>query len=431
MRADLALAFALTLAAAPAAAQVAPAPAVTAEGFTLNAALRAAAQHPRVASARSLLRAAGHDVEAAGLWTNPQLGAVYMRSFGFTTFDPQIGVAQLGVTQQVESAGLPGRRRRAAGYEREAAALELDGARRSVELRVVASFVRLVAAAQRLAVLRAAAAGTERVAALVDARAAAGASPGYERTRAALGLADARAAVGDAEADLVAARGELDVAVGPAAASLRGEARGDRRAAVELPPLAPAHDALPATRADLGAARARSRAAGALVDVARAEPAPGFQVYGGVLVGQGYGEQGQRQVDFMVGVTVPLPVANRGEESSRAAAARAQAARESLDAATLEARQRLDAAWREARRRRDALDGFLSGEAAHDRLLAETEAAYRDGRVPVQALLDAYGAVRDARLRAVELAAAAREAEARCWEAVGAAPDAARTGPRE
>lgn len=397
-------------------------PTPVAEGFTLADALAAARAHPRLAAPQSLVRATGFDAAAAGRWTNPQLGVSYMRSFGFTTFDPQVGVAQVGVTQMIETAGAPSRRRRAAEGERTAARFELEHTRRAIELAVRVGCVRLATAWARRAILRDALARTDALVALVGQRVAAGAAPGYERTRAALALADARAALADAEADVTAARGALDVAVGPAASSLRGAPQIELMTLDAPPPLARLLAALPATRADLGALGARAQAARARVDVARAEAMPGFALYAGVLVGQGYGEQGQRQVDGMVGVTLPLPVVNSGEDAVRAAEARAQAARELVAVETAEARVRLEAAWREAAQRREALEDFRSGAAEQDRLVAESTLAYRDGRIPIQALLDAHDAVRDARLRAVDLARAARESEASMWSLVGERP---------
>lgn len=402
------------------------------DGFDLGDAIRAARDHPRVAPARSRLRASEHDVAAAGRWTNPQIGVNYMRSFGFTTFDPEVGVPQVGVTQFIETAGAPARRRRVAARERDAARLEVDLARRSVELSVATAFIRLAVATARRATLRDSLARTERLVSLVGTRVASGSAPDYERARVALARADAEAELGDAEAEVIAARGALDVAVGPGAERLRGEARMRLREGPTLPPLDALIERLDATRIDLRIADARAQAARLRVDVARAEVLPGFALYGGLLAGQGFGERGQRQIDAMVGITVPLPVVNTGQDAIRAAEARASAARESAEADRIEARTRARSAWLEAQRRRDALDAFLQTEGEQERLVRETAAAYREGRVSLQALLDAHDAVRDAQLRAVELAGAAREADARLWESVGEvlAPGAGRLEER-
>lgn len=424
MRAEcvVALVLALSLASARGAHAQAPATPPAApqeEGFDLAAALAAARDNPRLDSARSLSRAAAHDAEVAGRWTNPQLGVAYMRSFGFTTFDPDIGVPQVGVTQFIETAGAPARRRRVAEREREAARMEVDLAQRSVSLSVASAFIRLATATARRTLLRESLARTERLVALVGTRVASGSAPDYERARVALARADAEADLGDAEAEVIAARGALDVAVGPGAARLRGEARMRLREGHQLPALEALIERLDATRIDLRIADAHAQAARLRVDVARAEVLPGFALYGGVLAGQGFGERGQRQVDAMVAITVPLPVLNTGRDAVGAAAARAAAARESAEADRIEARTRVRSAWLEAQRRRAALDAFLQTETEQERLVRETAAAYREGRVSLQALLDAYDAVRDAQLRAVELAGAAREADARLWESVG------------
>lgn len=400
-----------------------PAPAaIVSEGFTLDDALRAARQNPSLAAPRSLERAAEADVGAVSRWTNPQLGVSYMRSFGYTTFDPDLGVPQVGVTQLIETAGLPGRRRRAATAERDAARLEVLHTARSLALAVATRFVRLAVATQRVELVREAAQRTQDLAALVAARVAAGTAPGYERTRAALAVREAQTALGDALADAEVSRAEFDLAVGPSSSTLRGAPRADLTAAPTLPPLAELVSSLPRTRLDLQVTEARVGAARARVDVARAEVLPGFQLYGGLLAGQGYGERGQRQVDFMVGVTVPLPLINNGQDAVRAAEARAVAAREQGEAERAEARLRVEGAWRVAQRRRENAAEVMRGREDQERLLQETSAAYRDGRVPIQALIDAHEAVRDLRLQAVEVLGAAREAEAQLWDAVGAPP---------
>jgi outer membrane protein TolC len=417
MRAEI-----LALALALFASRAALAQTVAAEGFTLADALRAARQNPALAPTRSLARAAEADVSAAERWSNPQLGLSYMRSFGYTTFDPEIGVPQVGVTQLIETAGLPGRRRRAAAAERDAARLEVRRATRSVALSVTTRFVRLAVARARVSILSEAAQRTQELAALVTARAVAGTAPGYERTRAGLAVREAQAALGHALGDADEARADLDLVVGPAAVGLRGGPRLDLADAPPLPSLEHALSSLPGTRFELQVTQARAQAAEARVDVARGEVLPGFQLYGGLLAGQGYGERGQRQVDVMVGVTVPLPVLNNGSDAVRAAEARAAALREQSEAERSEARLRVEGAWRVAQRRRDIAAEVLRGRDEHERLLQETAAAYRDGRIPVQALIDAYDAVRDLRLQGLEVLGAAREAEASLWEALGAPP---------
>jgi outer membrane protein TolC len=420
MRAEL-LALAL-LVPGLARAQTAAPEVTAAEGFTLDDALRAARQNPGLAAPRSLARAAEADVGAVGRWSNPQLGVSYMRSFGYTTFDPDLGVPQVGVTQLIETAGLPGRRRRAATAERDAARLEVRRTTRSLALAVTARFVRLAVATQRVELLREAMQRTQDLAALVSARVTAGTAPGYERTRASLAVREAQTALGDALADAEESRAAFDLAVGPSSATLRGAPRVDLTVAPALPPLTELVSSLPRTRLDLQVTEARVAAARARVDVARGEVLPGFQLYGGLLAGQGYGERGQRQVDFMVGVTVPLPLINSGQDAVRAAEARAVAAREQGEAERAEARLRVEGAWRIAQRRRENAAEVTRGREDQERLLAETAAAYRDGRVPVQALIDAHEAVRDLRLQGVEVLGAAREAEASLWEALGALP---------
>jgi outer membrane protein TolC len=57
--------------------------------------------------------------------------------------------------------------------------------------------------------------------------------------------------------------------------------------------------------------------------------------------------------------------------------------------------------------------------ASGDEMLGEAQAGYLAGRFSVLELADAYGAWRDARLRAIDLAAAARQAEVDLSREVG------------
>lgn len=420
------LAVALVLAAESAWAQ--PAPSAD-ERFTLDDVLRAIPRdHPRTASSRSLVRAADSDIRAVSRWSNPQLGAVYMRSFGFTTFDPQIGVAQLGVTQTIETAGLPGRRRRVAEYEREAARYDLAGVERTVASEVAGAYFELAEASQRREVLQRSLRLTQQLAELVGQRVRAGAAADHERARVAIGVAASQARLGDAEADVDRARGAFEAALGRSDDRFQG-VPDLSESATEIPTLAMLLDELAERRPDLSALRARSQSATARVAVARGEPMPGFALYGGLLAGQGYGPQGERQWDFMVGVTVPLPVVNDGRDATRAAEARAVAASEDVAASVMAARREVSAAWREVGRRRETLRGFRATAGEGERLVAEITAAYREGRVALQALIDAEEAVREQQLRTLELTRDARQAELRLWTLVGRSPDGAPPRP--
>jgi cobalt-zinc-cadmium efflux system outer membrane protein len=379
--------------------------------------------HPQLAAARATTRAAEYDLLTAGLWSNPQLNVQYSRSLGFTSYDPVLGYAQLGVTQVIETSGLPGARREAAEHALAASRADELNVRLGLVLDVHAAFVQLAAAEARLEIHRETAAQLERADQIVHARVAAGAAPHYDASRIDVAMADARAAVGAAEADVVAARAALDVAVGPEAVTLRGRPAFELRHAPPLSTLVALAELMRASRPDLVAARQRARAAVAQVEVARRSVLQGVSLYAGVAVGQSFGPSNERQVDLSVGLTVPLPLLDRGQGAVPSAELRAQSAGATAGALQLAAEQRLAAAYAEVARRRQALAAYeQSGVAQSQGMRREAEAAYREGRLSVLELVDAYLSVRDARLRLVSLASEARTAEVGLWRAAGVAP---------
>lgn len=381
--------------------------------------------HPLLAAARAQNQAAAFDVLSAGLWTNPVLSLRYTRSAGFTTYDPVIGYAEFGVQQQIETSGVPGARRRAAEFEREATRADGLAVQQGLVFDVRAAYVSLAAAHARLAVLRETLSDLERADQVVRARVQAGAAPRYDASRIAIALADARAAVADAEADILRARSDLDVAVGPLAGTLRGVPRFDVQANPPLPPLSAMLDGLAQARPDLSAARERARAARAQIDVARRSVFQGVVLYVGGAVGAGVGMDNTgavtgRQIDLVVGVTLPLPLVDRGQGSVPGAQHRAIAANEMAEALLVSAQQRVRASYAEVVRRRAALEEYRqTGAAAAGGMRREAEAGYREGRLSILELVDAYTSFRDAQLRLIELATGARLAEVQLGRAAG------------
>lgn len=392
------------------------------EGFGLEDVVRATVRvHPLLTAGEASVRAARADAVTAGLWQNPTLNLLYTRSFGFTTYDPDVGYPQLMAQQFVELAGLPSARRRAAEALRDAVAADVAVLRGNLVYDAAAAFVNLAAAQARAAVLEEAVTALASADRIVRARVTAGAAPQYDASRIALALAELRAEEGDAEADIVNARGLLDVAVGPGAEALQGVARLDLDAVPSPPPLAELETTLRARRPELAALRARTDAAEAQVTVAQRGVFPGVWLQAGVAVGAGYADPQQRQVDGMVGVTVPLPLADRGQGTVPAAQARAEVLRAQSEAVTVALRQRLRAAWREAERRQQVWIAFREGVASLDATMRrEAEAGYQGGRLSVLELVDAYVSFRDARRRGVEMAAATWLARIALLRAAGA-----------
>lgn len=397
----------------PAPPTASPAAAVETEaGFSVEDAIAAMRRaHPILAAARAGVRAAGSDVVSAGLWTNPVLNFNYTRSFGFTTYHPVVGMPQLGVSQLLETSGLPSARRRAAEMLQQAAQSDLGAAELGLAFDVRAAAIELARAQWIVRIYRESQADIEAADAVVRARVGAGAAPRYDASRIGVALAEARADTRDAEADVFRYRAALDVAVGPEANTLRGEVRIDLASVPELVPLERLSAAIEA-RPDLASARTRTLAAGASVEVARRSVVQGVNVYAGSVVGAGTGNNNEIQVDLSLGVSVPLAIVDRGQGTIPAAERRAEAARYYADAAVLAARQRLAAAWSEVQQRRTTEASFLLTESEDLRAMRhEAEVGYREGRLSILELVDAYTSYRDARLRGATLSGDARSAE--------------------
>jgi outer membrane protein TolC len=432
-------------------------------GFTLQQALEIMNRtHPQLQSVRAATRAAEHDVTAAGLWTNPQFNVTYTHSLTpSSAYDPLVGYVQAGVTQLIETANLPGARRTAAEHTLTATRSDGEAVRRGLMFDVYTAFVAVAAAAVRLQIYQQSATQLEQAANVVRQRVAAGATADYDLRRITLALADARAAVDDAQADLINARGLFDVAVGPSASTLQGLPQIDLLARTDPPALETLLETMYRERPELRALRARILAANAQIQVARRTVFQGIQLYVGLAFGANNqwagcngltagqapypwtvpgqmpmpgqapfptcGSQGSLgpEFDLSAAVTMPLPLIDRGQGTIPAAEARASNAQLTTDAFQLAAEQRVRSAYDEYQRRRQGLDRYLATGAAESAtlLLSEAQASYREGRTNILDLVDAYNTVRDARLRLGSLAADLRTSEIGLWRAVGAMPN--------
>lgn len=388
------------------------------ERFSLDQALTAMRRsHPLVLAARANLTFARGSAAALGLWQNPVLDATYQRGIRQTGLDAA-GAVNVGITQFLDLAGAPAARRRAAEQEAAAVQADLEMVQRDLALDVTEAFVQLAAATARRQVLRDTVADLERADRIVRARWGGGVTPHYDVSRIAIALADAHAAVSEAESDMARARGALDVAVGPDAGALHGLPAYDFEASPQIPPLAAMQELARTRRPDVVAARHRATAADEQIGVAQRNVFPGF----GVRVGAGFGNN-PGQLDLQIGVVVPLPLLDRGQAAVPAARARADAAAHQATAIALATDQRIAAAHAEATRRREALDRYRDASRSLSAgMRSEAEAGYREARLSVLELVDAYSSVRDARLRLVGLSVDARLAELALRRAVGVAP---------
>lgn len=376
-------------------------------GFSLDDALAAMREgHPLRGYAAARADAAAASTVAARLWENPVLNADYFLGVRASSYD-RAGAMVFGIGQWLPVTAAP--RKRGEVARREAAAVAADNERleRALALQVEGAMLRLAGALREVEIRREALADLAESKRVVEARVSAGIAPQYDASRMALAMAQAEAAIRSAEADVVEARGDLDVAVGPLADRLRGAPQLDLFTNPALQDLEALRERMLALRPDLAAARARTDAARAGVTLARREVFPGI----GLRVAAGFG-QGPGQVDVGAGLTIPLPVLSRGQGFIDRARAESRAAESVALALALAAEQRLRAAHEAARQRREVSQRFvdMSRDAA-DALQRQAAVGYQNGRLSVLELADGSLSIRDMRLRDLELALIARAAE--------------------
>jgi len=373
--------------------------------------------HLLLQATKANVRAAAADTVGAGLWTNPTLDGGYAR--GITSAQNDVaGYISLGVTQFVETAGAPGARRQAAAMVEQAVLSDGQTLSRGLEYSVEEAYVALAAAATRQLVYLESNEELERANQIVHARVKAGAAPNYDATRIAVALAQSQASLGDAEANMLRSRGDLDAAIGPEATALNGLPALDLYEIASASTLENWLEIVQRERPDVRAAQNRAKAAQAQVAVARAAVQPGFGLRGGIA----YGNTPQ-EFDILVGISLPLPLNDRGQGAIASALAHAESANFAVDALALQAVQRVRSAYHEFVRRRLAHAAYFErGVFRSLSMVSEAEAGYRAGKLSVLELVDAYVANRDSRLRAIDLAESAQLADVKLRRAVYAGP---------
>jgi cobalt-zinc-cadmium efflux system outer membrane protein len=375
--------------------------------FSLADALRAMrAEHPQLKSVELSWSAAKSDQTSAKLWSNPSLSGSYTAGLRRSSYD-DVGYVSYGLTQFLELANAPGARKRAAGHLASAARADLSATDVQLSLDVEDAIVSLVLAERKVELIGLALGLVQQAADVVDKRVLAGASPRYELVRIGVTTATARADLGEARAEQARAWAELRAAIGPGMRKLQGTPDYALEAPTPLPEPAALQAWLAQHRPDVQALQQRAAAAEAQVAVAKRSVFPGLSVsaLGGFGAAPG-------QVDLGVGVALPVPVVDRGQGAIPAARARARAALANRDALLIPASARIAGMHAEVSARRAAFDDYTrAAVASGDEMLREAQAAYLAGRFSVLELADAYAAWREARMRALNLAAAARRAE--------------------
>ncbi len=399
----------------PAAAEdspdVPPPPAMPAAGglraFTFEEALRRAEEVSPLSRAIGLgIERARADARAAGLWPNPGLSVSREESAGVVERFDNLSMdlplwGRLGLEKDAGLRGL--------------AAEEASARQERIELRarVGEAFFDLLLAQERTAALEA---GGTRLSELVEAlraREREGESSGFDRMRAERELADL-------EVDLLEARGGQAGARAALAALLALPsdglaAAGALDAAVPLPGLE-ALRALAQSRGDVAAFDAQAEQADVRARAARRRAIPEPSITAGrktTMVG------GAEDSGPVFGLALSIPLFNRGQGDRGVARAEADLLRARRDALAREVEARVEAAHADAATRRAAEQRYTAAGDPDD-LVTIALAAYDAGAMRILELLDAYRTALTARLRTLDLHAAARQAEVNLGRAVGA-----------
>lgn len=342
--------------------------------------------------------------------------------------------ARAGETQDIFSVSVPLVLSGRLGLEREAAQRSAGAgearaaqARAQLTREATRTFATLLAASQRLRILEASHAELRTLAQAIAARERAGDAAGYDRLRIELETAATQSLVEAAhEAERQAQAGALRL-LGPEVRALP-PVQGELPAERSLPDVAALQARLAEARADLRALslEAKGAQAAARASGRRWLPEPtvtaGAQLLDAGQEGAGYG--------YVVGLSVPLPLFERGQRERASAEARARLADARHEALLHSARLGLETAAREAQARRQRLTRHRAEVLARaEELRRIAGAAYRGGASDLLVLVDAERAAREARLAAVDLGVAVVDAETELLLLAGAY-DASAAEPR-
>lgn len=381
-------------------------------------------QNLELAASRFDVSAARADALGAGLYANPTFSA----TGAFLAHGVPSGGRQelyLTVTQAAPIAGQVGLRRDAAQGFATAAEREFAATAWQLASDVRLAYLELQVAQAKLAIAVAASRDLDRVQAIITERVTAGANPTYDRVRVGIEQSGTRARQTDAETDVFAARATLAQTIGrevdPAtlvAEDLSGEPAelpADARALVS---------AALARRAEVAAAKALVSASDLRTEAAKRGVVPTPDVSLGYshffrIPGDPSPKDGGA---VTVGLSIPLPLFDRGQGTVGRSTAEAEAQRLRARQVEVTISRDVELAYATAAARGAAWRSFrdtVAGEVERMRQMAEV--SYREGRGSVLELLDAYGSYVVARSRAVELRGAALRASQQLGRAVGPA----------
>ncbi len=362
------------------------------------------------------------DVLGSGLLSNPTVSATGAFLLHGT---PSGGTKELYLTvsQNVPFAGQLGLRRDAARGFASAAERDFAAAAWQLTYDVRLAYLDLQIAQARFVTVARAAKDLERVKQIIADRVGAGANPTYDRVRVSVEQSSLLEKQTSAEADVYAARAALAQAIGKdiAATSLVVD-----ELTAEPLDVSPDVASLVAEgekrRSEIMAATARASASELRVSAARRAvvPAPdvslGYSHYFDIPGNNGSSSGGA----LYAGLSVPIPVFDRGQGTIGRSEAETEAARVRVQQAKLAVTREIQAAHATATARVAAWKSFRDTVAPDvERMRQMAEVAYREGRATVLELIDAYDTYLGARTRTVDLRGAALRSELILARAVG------------
>jgi cobalt-zinc-cadmium efflux system outer membrane protein len=372
-------------------------------------------------ASRHRLSQARAEVVAAGVWSNPNVSANgLLLTHGAVTG----GTTELvvSVDQVVPVAGQVGLRVDVAKAELTAEERAFAATAWQLVSDAKVAYLELQRAEARARAVRSGLVDLGRVEAIVTERTAAGAGSAYDRVRVAAERSKLEARRAQADVDVTSARAALAEAVGKSV-DVRSVTASEPIAEPPDPPRdveALVQRAI-ATRADVGSVRARADAEELRVSYVRRQyvPSPDLSVgYGRYF--DVAGSNGASGGALLVGVSLPIPLLDRGQgriERGIAAAAQARAQR---DAAELAVRRQVEQAALSVPIRVDAWRQFRDTTARDlARMRAIAELSYREGRASILELLDAYATFLDGEERSIDLRAAAARSVIDLERAIG------------
>lgn len=369
---------------------------------------------PRFAAARSRIETARADIVAAGVLPNPRIsyGRYQLASQKNTMYDGKVQ-EEYTLEVPVQIAGQRAARVDTAEKRVETTQAEVEADFAGLARNAWSLFVKLLAGRERETILEQAAQDLNYLRTLVAGREQAGSASRYDVLRMSVEAQSVETQLEGARADLAGTAGELGILLG--FPGWKPDAVGN------LAPIGIAADArhlweeAESANPELVAIRRAEIAADAGLEQARRErwPTPSL-LLGSAFTNRPYGMAG------FAGVSVELPLFDRGQGGMARASAEKQAVLLERDMVRAKTRTELDTAIELLTRRRDSLAKFeraVLGKLPDLKQMAES--AYRLGKGSLLELLDASRSRTDIRLTHVELIQAETEAELDALKAAG------------